>query len=213
MKKVLLTGFGPFGKDTVNPALITIQELSGKRLNAKKGKKQIEYEIISKEIPVVYGKAIEEFIASVNEVKPDLIISIGQAGGRPAISLERVGINVDDADIPDNEKQKLRDSPIIKNGPAAYFTTMDIRNTFNKIQKAGIPVIISNSAGTYVCNNLTYGALHFLATTPEYSHIKYLFIHIPFIPSQVAEKKQAHASMSLDLIKEAIKIAIEVNLD
>ena len=213
MKKVLLTGFGPFGKDTVNPALIAVQDLAGKQMNIKKGKKTIAYEVISKEIPVVYGKAIDEFVTCVNEVKPDLIISIGQAGGRPAISLERVGINVDDADFPDNEKQKLRDSPIIKDGPAAYFTTMDIRKTFNAIKKAGIPVIISNSAGTYVCNNLTYGALHYLASTPEYSHIKYLFIHIPFLPSQVAEKKQIYPSLSLDLVKEAIQIVIEINLE
>ena len=212
MKKVLLTGFGPFGKDSLNPALLVIQELDGQKVALKNGGETSEAEIITKELSVVFSKAINEFKTTVENTNPDLILSIGQAGGRMGISLERIGINVADADIADNEKNKPRDEPIVREGPAAYFTTINIRKSFNEIKQAGIPVRISNSAGTYVCNNLIYGALHFLASNETYSKIKYGFIHIPYLPKQAAEKKKITPSMPLPLIKEAILILIKENL-
>lgn len=213
MKKVLLTGFGPFGKESINPALLVIRELDNHKVVLKKGVKNPEVKIVSKELSVVFSKAINEFITTVETTNPDMILSIGQAGGRMGISLERIGINVADANIPDNEKNKPRDKPIVSGGPAAYFTTIDIRNTFNEIREAGIPVRVSNSAGTYVCNNLIYGALHFLTSNEKFSKIKYGFIHIPYLPKQAAEKKKITPSMPLSLINKAILITINANLD
>ncbi len=212
MKKILLTGFGPFGKDSINPALLVVQELDNQKLILNKGRNNSEVKIVSKELPVVFSKTINEFITIVETTNPDLILSIGQAGGRMGISLERIGINVADADIIDNEKNKPRDEPIIRHGPAAYFTTINIRQTFHAIKEAGIPVMISNSAGTFVCNNLIYGALHFFASSKKFTKTKYGFIHIPYLPKQAAEKKKITPSMSLSLIKKAILIAIKANL-
>ena len=208
MRKVLLTGFGPFGNDKVNPALEVIKKLDKQELKIKK-----EAIVISTiELPVVFGKAIEIFRKAVPKVNPELILSIGQAGGRAVIAIERVGININDASIADNEGNKPQDEYIEPSGPAAYFTTINIRKTCEEIKKAKIPALISNSAGTYVCNNIIYGALHFLMKTKKYSTIKYGFIHIPYIPSQIATKEKPIASMSLDNIIEAIKIAIRTNL-
>ena len=213
MKKVLLTGFGPFGKESINPALLVIQELDNQKLVLNKGKNNPEAKIVSKELSVVFRKTINEFITIVETINPDLILSIGQAGGRMGISLERIGINVADADIADNEKNKPRDELIVRDGSVAYFTTINVRHTFNEIKEAGIPVRISNSAGTYVCNNLIYGALHYLTSSEKFSKIKYGFIHIPYLPKQAAEMKKITPSMPLSLIKKAILITIKTNLD
>ena len=208
MKKVLLTGFGPFGDDKINPALEVIKEFT----NQKEETSTITYAIYVKELPVIFGEAIEVFKEAVIEIEPDLVLSIGQAGGSMGISLERIGINLNDARIADNKGKTPQDEKIEENGVDAYFTTIDIRTTFNALKAEGIPVIISNSAGTYVCNNLIYGALHFLSTSENFTKIKYGFIHIPYLPKQVSEKKKILPSMSLNLMKKAIKKIIEVNL-
>jgi len=213
MKKVLLTGFGPFGLDEINPALEVIKEMEGETITLKgQSKEELKAEIVTAELPVVFGKAITEFKKKVEEIKPDIILSIGQAAGRMVISLERFGVNMNDTIYPDNEDNKPQDELIEQSGPAAYFTTLALRKTLESLKKEGIPALISNSAGTYVCNNIVYGALHFLATTKEYSKIKYGFIHIPYLPSQVVEKQRPFPSLPLDIVKKAIRIIIEVNL-
>lgn len=208
MKKVLLTGFGPFGEDNINPALEVIKQFEN---HAKKFLTDT-IEVHIKELPVVFGEAIEVFKEIVQEIQPDLIVSVGQAGGSMGISLERIGINLNDARIADNKGNAPQDEKIEEKGAAAYFTTIDIRATYNELKAKGIPVFISNSAGTYVCNNIIYGALHFLSINEKFSKIKYGFIHIPYLPEQAAEKKKILPSMSLDLVKEAIKVIIDVNL-
>ncbi|NHK32765.1 MAG: pyroglutamyl-peptidase I [Asgard group archaeon] len=203
MKRVLLTGFEPFGGETINPALEVIKELAKEEM--------ANIELIIMQLPVIFRKAYELLTKKISEVNPDLIISIGQAGGSVGISVEKVGLNFNDSKIPDNEGLKPKDELIISDGPAAYFTTINVRKTTNNLKKAGIPTIISYSAGTYVCNNLIYGALHFLDTTNKKT--KYGFIHVPFLPQQVVTKKKVEPSMSLMTIKEAIKIIITSNLD
>ncbi len=213
MKKVLLTGFGPFGLDKVNPALEVIKEMEGEILSIKnQSKDETKAKIVTAELPVVFGKAITKFKKKVEEIKPDLILSIGQAAGRMVLSLERFGVNMNDTVFPDNEDNKPQDELIEKSGPTAYFSTLALRKTLTILKKEGIPALISNSAGTYVCNNIVYGALHFLATTEEYSHIKYGFIHIPYLPSQAAEKDRPFPSLPLEIVKKAIRITIETNL-
>lgn len=203
MKKVLLSGFEPFGSESVNPALEVIKELAKEEME--------NVELIILQLPVVFRKAFEILITKINDNVPDLILSIGQSGGSAGILVEKVGININNAKIPDNEGNKPIDKLITREGPAAYFTTIDIRKSVNNLKKAGIPVAVSYSAGTYVCNDLIYGVLHYLNTSNI--NLKYGFIHVPFLPQQVTIKKQVVPSMSLSIIKEAIKILITTNLD
>ncbi len=203
MKKVLLTGFDPFGQDTINPALELVKKMTTENIPG--------VELTTIRLPVIFGEAITELIAKIEQIKPDLILSVGQAAGRIVISIERIGLNMNDTDHPDNAGNTPRDELIAENGPAAYFTTINVRKTYQEIKKASIPVVISNTAGTYVCNNLVYGALHYLAEN-NLKEIKYGFIHIPYLPSQAAEKSKPFASLPLELIEKAVRIAISVNI-
>ncbi|MHA1639706.1 MAG: pyroglutamyl-peptidase I [Candidatus Heimdallarchaeota archaeon] len=202
MQRVILTGFEPFGGDKLNPALEIITDLSKEQLPG--------CELLTIKLPVVFGKAIEILEQAIAKAKPALILSIGQAGGRNTIAVEKIGININDARIADNEGNKPKDELIVKDGPAAYFTTIDCRRTVTAITRAGIPAILSYSASTYVCNNLIYGTLHYITTHQLPS--KYGFLHVPYLPEQVAKKEKALPSMSLAMMKKAVKIALEVNL-
>jgi len=203
MKKVLLTGFDPFGKDKINPALELVKKMANEEIPG--------VELTTIRLPVVFGEAITELVTKIKKIRPDLILSLGQAAGRMMVSLERVGLNMNDTDHPDNAGNKPRDEFIAESGPAAYFTTINLRETYQEIKKAGIPVGISNTAGTYVCNNLVYGTLHYLAEN-NMQDTKYGFIHIPYLPSQAAEKSKPFASLPLELIEKAVRIAISVNI-
>jgi pyroglutamyl-peptidase len=203
MKKVLLTGFEPFGKDKVNPALELIKKMANEDIP--------NVELTTIRLPVVFGEAITTLVSAIEKNKPNLILSIGQAAGRMVVSIERIGLNMNDTDHPDNAGNKPRDELIATDGPAAYFTTIDIRKTLKEIKKAGIPARISNSAGTYVCNNIIFGALHYLVKN-NLTKIKYGFIHIPYLPSQAAEKPKPFASLPLEIIEKAVRIAIDVNI-
>ena len=203
MKKILLTGFDPFGEEKINPSYEVISEF--KKLDLP----DIEITIIR--LPVVFGEAIDLITSSIEKIKPTLILSLGQAGGSMGVRIERIGININSSSAADNKGNKLEDEFIIENGPAAYFATIAIRKTLLKLQENGIPATISNSAGTYVCNNVMYGTLHYLATTKEFNNTKYGFIHIPFLPKQVAEKKKLFPSMSIEKMLQAIEIIIKEN--
>lgn len=203
MKKVLLTGFEPFGKDKINPALELIKKMAKEEIP--------DVALTTNKLPVVFGEAITELISAIEKAKPDLVLSLGQAAGRMVVSIERIGLNMNDTDHADNASNKPRDELIVANGPAAYFTTINVRKTYQEIKKVGIPVRISNSAGTYVCNNIIYGVLHHLVTNNQ-NHIKYGFIHIPYLPFQAAEKPRPFASLPLEIIEKAVRIAINVNI-
>ncbi len=203
MKKVLLTGFEPFGGESINPALEVIKELAKEEIK--------NLEIITLQLPVVFRKAYEILIKNISEHSPDLILSIGQSGGSSAIAIEKIGINIKNAKLPDNEGNKPYNEQIVEEGPAAYFTTIDVNKSVINLKNAGIPAIISYSAGTYVCNDLIFGVLHYIYTTNNIR--KYGFIHVPYLPKQVATKKQVAPSMSLSIIKEAVSILITTNLE
>jgi pyroglutamyl-peptidase len=202
MKKVLLSGFKPFGGETINPALEAVKELAVEKMR--------NVDLIIVQLPVVFDKAYHVLNAKIEEEKPDLILSVGQAGGSQGISIERVGLNIADARIADNEGKIPSDKQIIPNGSVAYFTTINTRETVIALKNAGIPAELSYSAGTYVCNNLIYGVLHFLKESNN--NTKYGFIHVPYLPEQVASKNKVLPSMSLETIKKAIRVAIAVNL-
>lgn len=195
--KILVTGFDPFGGEPINPAIETVKRLPDTIAGAQ---------ILKLEIPTVCHKSLRVIDEAISQYDPDVILSIGQAGGRPDITVERVGINVDDCRIPDNEGNQIIDEPVFPDGPAAYFVTLPIKAMVQKVQEKGIPASVSNTAGTFVCNHVTYGVCHLVAT--KYPGKRSGFIHIPFLPSQVVDKKNM-PSMSQNMLVEGITAAIE----
>ena len=199
--KVLMTGFDPFGGESVNPAYEAVKALPGEIEGAQ---------IIKREVPTVYGKAARILKQEMEKIHPDIVICVGQAGGRAGISIEKVAINYRDARIQDNEGNQPQDCPILAEGTDAYFATLPVKKIVAELQKAGIPAQISYSAGTFVCNDIFYSLMHMAAN--EYPGIKAGFIHVPFIPLQGVDKENGTASMALDMIVEALEVAIRVSL-
>ncbi len=194
--KILVTGFDPFGGEPINPAIESVKLLP----------KEIEgAEIIALEIPTVVHKSLQVIQDAVKKYEPDMVLSIGQAGGRSDITVERIGINIDDCRIKDNEGNQPIDEPIFKDGPAAYFVNLPIKAMVEEIRKIGIPASVSNTAGTFVCNHVTYGVRHMLEL--EGKGRKSGFIHIPYLPQQVVEKV-GQPSMALDDIVKGLTAAI-----
>lgn len=192
--KILLTAFDPFGGESVNPAQQAVAEVANTVSGA---------EIVKLVVPTVFGKAREVVAAAIEREQPDAVLCIGQAGGRPDLTVERVAINVDDARITDNEGNQPVDAPILPDGPAAYFATVPIKAMVEAIRAEGIPASVSNSAGTFVCNHLLYGVLHTLAG----SSTRGGFMHVPFLPEQVKDGRQ-YPSMSKGDIVRGIEAAL-----
>lgn len=199
--KILVSGFDPFGGEKINPAIESVKLLP----DSIKGN-----EIIKIEIPTVIGKSVDKLKEKIKEVKPDVVISVGQAGGREDITVERVAINVDDCRIKDNEGNQPIDEKIAEDGPDAYLLTLPIKAMVENIKSANIPASVSNTAGTFICNHVAYGMAHVRAT--EYPKMRTGFIHIPFLPEQVLDKPHT-ASMNLDTIAKALEKAIEAVID
>ena len=200
MKKILLTGFEPFGGEEINPSLELIN-----RLSEESWQREIRLDVLK--LPVVFNQAIEKLRVVVKEIDPDIVLGIGQAGGRTALSIERVAINVDDAPIADNQGNQPVDQVINTRGPVAYFSTLPVKKMMRAAREVGVPTIVSNSAGTYVCNHLMYGIMDLLQGKKQGG-----FIHIPFLPSQVVNKP-TYASMALETMIKGFKAMIEALLD
>ena len=195
--KIIVTGFDPFGGETINPSIECVKALP-----------EIEgVELIRLELPTVFKESAKRLNEVINDVKPDAVLSVGQAGGRPGITMERIAINVDDARIPDNISQQPIDEAIQLDGEAAYFTTLPIKRIVKAIREAGISAEVSNSAGTFVCNHIMYQAL--FAATKADKPFKAGFMHIPFIPEQTTDKP----SLPLEESTRALQIAIETIRD
>ena len=196
--KLLLTAFDPFGGDAINPALEAVKLVADKI-----GR----FDIVKLEVPTVFRKSIDTVAKAIEEEKPDVVLCIGQAGGRFEITPERVAINVDDARIKDNESNQPIDIKIFEDGENAYFTTLPIKAMVEAIREANRPAAVSNTAGTFVCNHLMYGVLYTLAK--KYPHIKGGFTHVPFIPAQVARRTPVAPYMALEDIKRGLEAAID----
>ena len=193
MKKLLITGFDPFGGETVNPAWEAVRRLpdtiGGWRLTKL-------------EIPTVFGAASRKVLDAAREVQPDVILCIGQAGGRKAITPEMVAINLRHARIADNAGQQPQDEPVVPDGPAAYFATVPVRAMTQAIEDAGLPASVSYSAGTFVCNDTLYAVLHHYRDTA----VQAGFVHVPFLPQQA---KEGVPSMPLEDIVRGLTAMIE----
>ena len=194
--KVLVTGFDPFGGEPINPAWEAVKAMKDTIAGA---------EIVKMQIPTVVGKSIEKIHQKMKELQPDLVISVGQAGGRFGVTPERVAINVTDARIPDNEGNQPIDEPIFPDGPAAYFSNLPVKAMVQAIKDAGYPSVLSNSAGTYICNHVMYGILYYIEK--EFPNVRGGFIHVPYAPSQVVNMPST-PSMALADITASLEAAV-----
>lgn len=199
MKKVLITGFEPFGGESINPALEAVKRLNGRKLDGG--------EVVMCQVPVTRYESIEAVIESIELHQPDIVITVGQAAGRTAITPERVAINLDDFRIPDNGGHQPIDEPVIPDGPDAYFTTLPIKAITRALQQENIPCQVSNTAGTFVCNHLFYGVQHYLRD----KSVRHGFVHIPLLPEQDSSGNQP--TMSLDVIVEGLARLAQVAID
>lgn len=199
--KVLITGFDPFGGESINPALEAVKKLPETISGAQ---------IIKLEIPTVFRKSLEKIEENIIKHNPNIIISVGQAGGRFGVTPERVAINIDDARIPDNEKNQPLDLKIFEDGENAYFTNLPIKAMVEEMKNAGIPGSVSNTAGTFVCNHVMYGVLYLI--NKKYPNMKGGFIHVPYIPSQVLDKANS-PSMSIDDISKGLELCIKAAIE
>lgn len=199
--KVLITGFDPFGGENINPALEAVKLLPESIAGA---------EIIKLEIPTVFVKALEKIEEAIIKHNPNIVISVGQAGGRFGVTPERVAINLDDARIKDNEGNQPIDISIFEDGETAYFSNLPIKAMVKEMSQGGIPSSVSNTAGTFVCNHVMYGILYL--ADKKYPGIKGGFIHVPYIPSQVVTKPTM-PSMSLNDISKGIELSIKAAVE
>ena len=194
--KLLLTAFDPFGGESINPALEAVKKVAGK-IGA--------IEITKIEVPTVFGKSIAVVKAEMDHLRPDIVLCIGQAGGRFDVTPERVAINIDDARIPDNEGNQPLSTPIFADGDTAYFATLPIKAMVKAIREVGLPSSVSNTAGTFVCNHLMYGVLYHI--NKSYPETKGGFIHVPYIPEQAVNHPSVPYMSTADITR-AIEAAI-----
>jgi len=196
--KILISAFDPFGGDLINPALEAVKLMKDEISGAQ---------IIKLEVPTVFNKSIDKVVEAIHKEKPDVVLNVGQAGGRFEVTPERVAINVDDARIKDNEGNQPIDTPIYEDGEPAYFATLPVKAMVKEIKAAGLPSSLSNSAGTFVCNHLMYGTLYNVQKIDK--NIKAGFIHVPFIPEQVVGRPAPAPSMSIADIARALEAAVK----
>ena len=192
MTKVLLTGFEPFGKASLNPSGEIVKQISDKN-------------VVTAILPVAYAQSAAALLSLIEQHKPDVVISLGQAEGRTQISPERIAINLDDARLADNEGVVRSDVPIIVGGPVAYESTLPIKEFVEAMKAEGIPAAVSLSAGAFLCNHIFYIAQDKLAGT----QIRSGFVHVPLMDEQAAEFPRL-PTMPLDQMVKAVRIMLEV---
>lgn len=175
-RPLLLTGFDPFGGSTLNPSWQVAQALHGQRMAG--------HQVVAAQLPTRFGDSLQELQALLTRHRPALVLCLGLAGGRGALSLERVGININDARIPDNAGSQPIDTPVVPGGPAAHFATLPLKAMLRAVQRAGVPCEVSQTAGTFVCNHVLYGLLHLLAQGAGRPGARGGFMHLPWLPEQ-----------------------------
>jgi pyroglutamyl-peptidase len=199
---VLITGFEPFGGERINPSQQVIEALHGWRPRAG-------VVVATRLLPCVFGDALRALDDALARERPALVIALGQAASRDAISVERVAINVDDARIADNAGAQPVDQPVIAGGAAAYFSTLPIKAIVAALREAGLPAEVSQTAGTFVCNHVFYGLAHAVAHAPR--PLRGGFIHLPCLPEQT-NALQGRAGLPLNAMIDAVRIAVRVAL-
>jgi pyroglutamyl-peptidase len=195
---VLLTGFEPFGGETLNPSWLAVKALHGRKMLGRT--------VVAAQLPTVFDASLSVLNRLLREHQPELVVCVGQAGGRNALSLERVAINVNDAPIADNAGAQPVDTPVVRRAPTAYFTGLPIKAMRAALQREGIAAEVSQTAGTFVCNHVFYGLMRTLATTRELQHTRGGFVHVPWLP------EQGTPHMALDDIVRGLRVALRCAL-
>ena len=194
--KILVTGFTPFGGEQINPSWEAV-----KRLPERVG----EAVLLKREIPTAFDAACAALRAAMDALRPDAVLSVGQYGGANGVRVERVAVNLRDARIADNAGAKPVDEPVVPGAPDAYFATLPTRRIVEKLREEDIPAQLSYSAGTFVCNNLLFCALH--ESAKKFPAMRCGFVHVPYLPEQAKDGNAP--SMSLALMVRALTAALE----
>lgn len=195
--KLLITGFDPFGGESINPAWEAVKKVADKIGDV---------EVVKLQVPTVFKKSANKLFEAIDRENPDAVICVGQAGGRFDVTVERVAINIEDGRIPDNEGYQPVDSVIFEDGENAYFSSLPIKAMVEEMKAAEVPASVSNTAGTYVCNHLMYSLLYYI--DKKHPGVRGGFIHVPFIPEQVVTKRNM-PSMDLTRIVKALEAGIK----
>ncbi|WP_066272476.1 pyroglutamyl-peptidase I [Hydrogenophaga palleronii] len=202
-RKVLLTGFDAFGGAALNPSWLAVSSLHGRQV--------LGHTLVAAQLPTVFDASLQTLNSLLKQHRPAVVICVGQAGGRRAISLERVAINVNDAPTSDNAGAQPVDTPVRAGAPVAYFTGLPIKAMLAALQREGIAAEVSQTAGTFVCNHVFYGLMHALATDPLLRHTRGGFVHVPWLPVQ------GTPHMALDDIvnglRQVVRCALQVQHD
>ena len=196
--RVLVTGFDPFGGDSANPSWLAAQALHGRQIAG--------HRIIAAQLPTVFGQSIEVLRNLLVRHRPTLVLCLGQAGGRDALSLERVAVNINDARIADNAARQPVDTPVQPAGPVGYFSTLPIKAMMLAIRAEGVAAEVSQTAGTFVCNHIFYALMHELATQQALKGTRGGFIHVPWLP------EQGTPSMALEDMVQGLRAAVKCAL-
>ena len=196
MKTILVTGFEPFGGEQRNPSQEIALALHGRTLAGRR--------VVGAVLPCVFGESIVGLKKLLRTHRPELVVCLGQADGRADITPELVAINVDDARIPDNAGAQPVDRPVVRGGPAAYWSTLPLKAIVATLRARGLPASVSQTAGTFVCNHLFYGLMHALRGRRS---VRGGFIHVPLLPEQT---KRSQPSLPLEKMIEGILIALNV---
>lgn len=191
MNTLLLTGFEPFDHDVVNPSWEAVRQMDGLQLTD-------DVRIVARRLPCAFATAPDTLIAFIEELNPAMVIATGLGPGRSDISIERVAINVNDARIPDNLGAQPIDTAVVEGGPAAYFSTLPIKSMVRAVREAGIAASVSQTAGTFVCNQVFYRLQHALAG----SEVRSGFIHVPWLP------ESGQPSMALPMLVDGLRLAV-----
>ena len=199
--RVLLLGFEPFANESVNPSAEIVSHLDGVTIGA--------HQVVSAVLPVAFADAPLRLAEAIERFRPELVIALGQAGGRKEISLERVAINLIDARIADNAGLQPIDVMVLSGGPGAYFSTLPLKSILVDLQRRGIPASLSLSAGSYVCNQVFYWLAHLIAT--EHPNSRGGFIHVPWLPEQ-ATRHPGEPAMPLGMMVNGVRAAIACSL-
>ena len=198
MTTVLITGFDPFGGEKVNPAFESVKLLPDTIAGAN---------IVKLEVPTVYTRSATVLEEAMDRVKPDIVICVGQAGGRSTLTVERVAINLAEARIPDNDGEQPLDQPLREDGDTAYFASVPVKAMVQNIRDHGLPAFVSYTAGTFVCNSIMYNLLYLIDR--KFPGVKGGFIHVPYEPGQLIDKPNGTPSLPLETIAKGLEAAVE----
>lgn len=198
--RVLVTGFEPFAGSRVNPSAEVASRLAGTAIAG--------VELAIETLPVVGSTAGKRLLAAVRRVRPDAVVLLGEHGESPTIHLERIAVNLRDYRIPDNAGQVVTDRPVVRGGPDAIFATLPLRRMLAAVTGAGVPCMLSNSAGTFLCNEVLYVALHHFATAAKSGPVPCGFIHVPSLPEQAVGSPRARPSMDAATATRGVAAAI-----